>query len=438
VRSGPLPELLSSRRDRPGPIRWTVEPGAALRGDAWTDVVGCAMRVPFGAGSHGRAVRAHELMHARVSPLSPSIFEAFDDLSVRAVECAEEFRVNQLLGRVGFDLAELRDGSERLTGQRLAGDGDWAELVYFSAAVSGTRALTDLLAGVRRAVPAWSSACRSVERELLGAARRVTTSSLAATTWGPSLLPDGFAVHTRAFAVIVDRHASSSAASVPRRRRGSRPPATGTFAPLLLDESVVLDRAVRGAVAPRRVASCSGRRVVHPSRLVTDPRRRIFERCSRGSGGVVVVDQSGSMSLAEHQLGELLDAAPGAFVLGYSHAPGAVGVPNAWVLADRGRATSNVPAGNVGNGVDGPALRLALSRRRAAEPFIWVCDGQVTDSGDHADPALAAECGRLVVRHGISMVATVEEAIRLLQARRSRVARPRGLGRVGAAVTARS
>jgi hypothetical protein len=144
------------------------------------------------------------------------------------------------------------------------------------------------------------------------------------------------------------------------------------------------------------------------------------------------------MSLGEHQLGELLDAAPGAFVLGYSHVPGAVGVPNAWVLADRGRATSNVPAGNVGNGVDAPALRLALSRRRAAEPFIWVCDGQVTDSGDHADLALAAECGRLVVRHGIRMVATVDEARRLLQAPRSGLVRPRAIGRVGATVTAGS
>jgi hypothetical protein len=397
----------------------------------------CVMRVPYGGGAHGRMVRAHELMHARVSPLV-SMLESFDDLPARGVECAEEFRVNHLLGRVGFDLGELRDGSERLTGQRLADAGDWVELVYFAAAVSGTRALSDLVTGVRRAAPEWAMACRAVERELLRAARRVSTPSLAATTCGPSRLPEGFAVHTRSFASIIERHARAPGAAATTRRRGSRPAATGRFARLVLDEQVVLDRVLHGAIAPRRVPASTGRRVVRPARLVTDPNRRIFERCSQGRGGVVVVDQSGSMSLTEGQLGELLGAVPGAFVLGYSHAPGTEGVPNAWVLADRGRAASRVPPGNVGNGVDGPALRFALSARRGREPVVWVCDGQVTDSGDHADPVLAAECGRLVVRHGIQMVATLEGALGLLQARGRGTGVVRALGRVGAAVTAGS
>jgi hypothetical protein len=438
VRSGPFPELLTSRRDRPGSIRWSVEPGAARRGDAWTDLVDCAMRVPYGGGPHGRMVRAHELMHARVSPFAATLFATFEDLSARAVECAEEFRVNHLLGRLGFDLGELRDGSERLTGQRLADDGDWAELAYFTAALSGTRALADLVSGVRRVEPTWATACRAVERELLNAARRVTTPSLAATTRGPSRLPDGFDVHTRSFASIVDRHARSPASLKTPRRRGRRPAATGSFAPLLLDDELPLDRVLDGALAPRRVPASTGRRVVRPARLMIDPHRRIFERCARGRGGVVVVDQSGSMSLTEEQLGALLEAVPGAFVLGYSHAPGAEAVPNAWVLANRGRVATKVPAGNVGNGVDGPALRHALAKRRGREPVVWVCDGQVTDSGDHADAALAAECARLVVRHGIQMVATLEGAIALLKARGQGSGRIRTLGRVGAAVTAGS
>jgi hypothetical protein len=219
-------------------------------------------------------------------------------------------------------------------------------------------------------------------------------------------------------------------------RRGARPPATGRFAALVLDPGVVLDRHVPGAAAPRRAPSNVGRRVVRPARLVTDPQRRIFDRPARGRGGVVVVDQSGSMALTEAQLEELLAAAPGAFVLGYSHPPGAEGVPNAWVLANRGRAASRVPTGNVGNGVDGPALRLALSARRGREPMIWICDGQVTDAGDHADPGLAADCARLVVRHGIQMVASVPEAIRLLRVRSGAPGRGRALGRVGACVTA--
>jgi hypothetical protein len=397
------------------------------------------MRVPFDAGEHGRLVRAHELMHARVSPLVADAFDRWP-LPARSVECAEEFRVNFLLGRLGFDLAELRDGSERLTGVRLAEAGDWDETLWFTAAVSGTRALRDVVAGVRRVDTGWANACRALERALLAGARLAPTASLASTQPGVDGLALGYAEHTRAFAELISRHIDRgpSGASRPRRAaRRERPIATGRFAPLELDRSVELDRRVVGAVATRRAPSASGRRVVRPERLVTDPARRLFERTSRRTGGIVVVDQSGSMALSSGDLERLLAAAPGAFVLGYSHAPGSAGVPNAWVLAQRGRAASTVRSGNVGNGVDGPALRFALARRRGGEGMVWVCDGQVTDSGDHADGALAAECARLVVRHGISMVATVDEAVELLGSRRlARRGTPRPLGRVGAAVTA--
>jgi hypothetical protein len=105
------------------------------------------------------------------------------------------------------------------------------------------------------------------------------------------------------------------------------------------------------------------------------------------------------------------------------------------VLADRGRAVSSTRSGNVGNGVDGPALRFALSRRRGPEPVVWLSDGQVTDSGDHADALLAAQCARLVLRHGIRMVDSVDGAVIALRARGRPIGRNRALGRVGAAVT---
>jgi hypothetical protein len=438
VSGGPAPELLTSRRDRPGPQRWSVEAGAARRGEAWTDLLGCVMRVPYDGGAHGRLVRAHELMHARVSPLRPGAFQSWTDLDARSVECAEEFRVNHLLARLGFDVDELRDGSERLTGTRLADAGEWREAVWFAAALSGTRALRDLLSGIRRVEPTWATACRGLDRELLRYARRVSTASLASTQAPHEALPAGFATHTRALAQIVARIAArptANARAPTSTGRGARPLATGVFAPLVLDEAVVLDRRVVGSIAPRRSPAPTGRRVTRPDRLLTDPSRRVFDRATRGSGGIVVVDQSGSMALSSEDLGRLLRAAPGSFVLGYSHAPGSSGVPNAWVLADRGRAASVVRPGNVGNGVDGPALRLALSKRRSHEPIVWVCDGQVTDSGDHADLALAAECARLVVRHGIQMVASVDEALERLGSRAPPLGRVLVLGRVAGAVT---
>jgi hypothetical protein len=438
VTSGPVPELLTGRRDRPGAAPWTVEGGLARRGEAWTDLRGRVMRVPFGGGAHGRLVRAHELMHARVSPIGAGAFGSWAELDPRTVECAEEFRVNCLLGRLGFDVGELRDGSERLTGQRLASEGEWGELLRFAAAVSGTRALAELATGARRVDPEWARACRSLERELTQLVRRVPTRSLASTTSDERALPEGFAVHTRALAEVIGGWAATVQRPSARARRGARPGPTGSFAPLLFDDGVVLDRQVRGGMRPRRVAAASGRRLVRAARLVTDPARRAFDRPASRGGGVVVVDQSGSMSLSSDELEALVARAPGVFVVGYSHAPGSAGVPNAWVIADGGRAATTVRAGNVGNGVDGPVLRFALTKRRCHEPLVWICDGQVTDSGDHADPRLAAECARLVARHGIVMVATVGEAIERLRSRSAPAGRAVALGRVAAALTVAS
>jgi hypothetical protein len=372
-------------------------------------------------------------MHARVSPVAAGALGVWPGLPARSVECAEEFRVNHLLGRVGFDLADLRDGSERLSGARLVEAGEWSEAVRFTAAVAGTRAARDLLAGMRRLEPAWAAACR--ELELVRQARRIPTHRMAGTTPTDGGLPDGFAIHTRGFAELIERRIGRPAGTggtPPRHPRG-RLPATGRFAPLLLDAGIVLDAPVRGALCTRRAPAAAGGRIVRPGRLLTDPGRRIFDRPARGAGGVVLVDQSGSMALDRGDLEMLLAAAPGAFVLGYSHAPGSVGVPNAWILADRGRAASVMRAGNVGNGVDGPAIRFALSRRRGREPFLWVCDGQVTDSSDHADSSLAAQCAHLVRTHRITMVATVDEALVVLRGS-LRAPRAVALGRVAAAM----
>ncbi len=430
---GPYPELLVSRRDRPGSRAWEVQEGPLRRGEAWSDLLGCVLRVPFGGGEHGRIVRAHELMHARISPCVAGAFTS-GPASGRALECAEEFRVNEVLRRLGFDLTDLRDGSERLSGRRLVETGDVEELVLFAAAVAGTGAFGELLRGVRARDRDLAARCRALERELRRAARDVRTASLAATTTDASGVPSGFAVHTRRFAEVIERAVRSPRVATSRRR--GRPSPTGAFAPLILDRAVILDRAIPGVVGARRVPAPLGRRVVRPARLVTDPGRRCFEGRARRSGGIVVVDQSGSMALGVADLEELISAAPGALVLGYSHEPGSVGVPNAWVLADRGRAARTVRGGNVGNGVDGPALRFALQRRRPGERVIWVCDGQVTDSADHADAALAAECAELVLRHGISMVPDLRSATGSLAGRAEGLARPRLLGRVGAAVTA--
>ncbi len=435
-----FPELVTGREDELAPGPWRVERGAAARGRASCDLVARVLEVPVDGGAPARVVRAHELVHARVSPHPRHLADALAEVDARALECAEELRVNVLLARLGHEVARLVDGSERSGGERVAATGDWAEAVCFAVAVAGTGAERPFLAGVRRVHPEWVAGLRATVRAARARVDGLANERLGATAPDELGRPRGFVEATLVVARLLTRAMGARAPLGPEELRryrralsdeGRRPP-SGRFAELALVDARQLVRAPVPTLRRSR-PSVTGVDLRYPSRLATDPLRRAFARPARAVGGVVLVDQSGSMAVDTAELAGLVRRAPGALVLGYSHRPGDHGVtPNAWVLAAGGRVAAEIPPGNVGNGVDGPALRLALAERRRGEPVVWVTDGQVTDSNDHPDESLALECARLVERHGVILARSLADAAGALRGRaRQGTAERRRFGRVG-------
>ncbi|MFM8562689.1 MAG: hypothetical protein ACKOCE_02200 [Acidimicrobiia bacterium] len=416
-----MPEWLG--RDDLDTRPWEVEAGEARRGEAFTNLVTHRMRVPLGSDETSRCIRAHELMHARVSPVSIEVPDEFSHIGLDTVVVAEEFRVNMLTGHVGFPIMKyLSDGSERRTGERLAESGDWNDLVHMVAATSGTKSLGDLLSGVRRVSPDWATELRrlakALDRHWKGATDGGTDTSWVASTRPIDGAPEGWQytldvaclIHR---ALIFDSEFDEGTAPDLSSLETRNDLTDGCFADLI-ELPMTRPQRVDGRIGRRKRPSGIGRHPRHLDRMLTDPDRRIFERRTRGNGGVVVIDQSGSMRLNADDLWRIIEAAPGCVIIGYSHGPGSDGIPNVWVLADRGRVVETVPDGNGGNGVDGPALEFALKRRRASEPLIWVCDGYVTDRYDRASLQLTDECARLVAVHGIHQVHDVDSAVAAL------------------------
>ena len=407
------------------PMPWEVQAGAAERGRAFTDLVARRMAVPFGDDETSRCIRAHEMMHAKVSPIRVSAPDEYAYLGDELLTVAEEFRVNMLCDAAGFPVRQhLHDGSERLTGARLAGNGDWNTLVQMTAATSGTKAFSGLLAGVKSTRADWVPTIRELDRQLrrLWRARTKNGTDWVASTerWGPPShhLPIGWQF-TIEVAQLLTRAliTTSSDGEVPPDPDALKPSGARNvprFGKLVELETVKPNR-VDGRLGRRKRPTNIGRHPRHLDRLLVDPERRVFDRKLRGKGGVVLIDQSGSMRLADTDLWRIIDAAPGCVIIGYSHAAGTEGKPNIWVLADRGRVVDSVPPGNSGNGVDGPAISFALRRRKPGEPMVWVCDGYVTDGDDdERHPELTDECARLVATNGIHMVPTVDGAVAAL------------------------
>lgn len=456
-----MPEWLSRKDSEAG--SWTVEEGQATRGNAWTNRMDRLMRVPFGPDDLSRAVRAHEMMHAKVSPESAHFADRMD-VSSEAIIVAEEFRVNQLCSAVGFDMDALRDGSESNTGKRLAQNKDWNNLVLMICATAGTKACKDMIRGVGTVDKALADKAKVVEKSVVdqwkserrryGALRDPRSLKRLAqvvgdTTpyvFGPdgvqkrsyhkgdSLTPDEMVLplglyFTMRLAGQIDamlRYDDDVADAEVSMEDGiptdeelegmAKSGGRDNWARLIVDRSVPLTRRAKGNLGRRRIATNIGVAPRRMERLLTDPDKRVFDRTLKGQGGVILIDQSGSMSLTDDDVMALVDEAPGCVVIGYSHRPGSSGVPNVWILADRGKVCARVRRGNGGNGVDGPALVFANKLRKKGEPLVWVCDGSVTTSDDrHAPAPLQKQVVSFVRKHSVHMVASVEEAVTALR-----------------------
>lgn len=170
-----------------------------------------------------------------------------------------------------------------------------------------------------------------------------------------------------------------------------------------------------GRKGRKMVPEAYGKDIRFISREDTDPEQKIFGRYVRATGGVVVVDCSGSMSLDENDLRNIMDAAAGTTVICYSADYSMPEEANIWLVASRGRRASKLPEFPGGNGVDGPALEVGVSMRRHNEPIIWISDTRVTGARDRASDALRDWCLMYAGRHNIHIVRRPEEAATLLR-----------------------
>ena len=415
---------------------WEVRSGPPERGEAWTKVYDRIMRVPVGGDETNRLIRAHEMMHARVSPVIPIGPEL--GITLESILAAEEFRVNTLLGAAGFDLDALCDGSERHIGERLARIGDGAGLLRFVAGTAGGKACSDLLRGVRRVDPELARALRTFSTSLLRRWRTDARRDLPAAQrdWGNTTPVDdpgsplhgagqGFVDHTLPIARMLDGIIGAiegAAGALGDDAEGLAPGVlaelitgrTGRWADEVRFGTTRLDRRVPGAVGRRRTASPTGRNPRRMHRMLTDPQRRVFDRNRRSVGSIVVIDLSGSMRLDNDDIEQMMAASPGCTIVGYSHRT--AGEANAYVLARGGRRCDPLPAGvQAGNGIDGPIIEWAAAEARRGEQIVWVCDGIVTGESDTRYKNLDIEATLLVRRHGIHMTPDVTRGIEAMR-----------------------
>lgn len=455
-----LPSLIG-RTDQPNG-KWIVRNCRAVRGEPCTNIDEKIMVAPSQSDDVARLIRAHELMHSKVSPDTPQ-FEKWiqrEIASPTAMTAVEELRVNYLCEKAGFDMSLLADGSEMASGERLASTNDWAGCVATAFATAGTGANKAFLNGVRRHNRAWGDSLLDISKRALKEMKKADRYGNLAES--PDSLRDesadftesGF-THTERIAEWVDRLASFPA---PEKRKGDKSgdestdessegkkeskthsnkgegddngdksgnrlkgisPCDSVGTPEWSQLRVVkcaLPKYHKGSLGKRRIATNMGRRPRRIARLLTDPQRRIFDRTSRGTGGMVIIDASGSMSFTESEISQILEHAQGATVAIYSDR-NREGMPNMWVVAEKGKMVEKLPEYGWGNGVDYPAIVWGVKNKTHKKaPLVWVTDGGVCGARDGFNAMLSLQCLTYARKNGYIIVPHVTEAIAQLKA----------------------
>ena len=452
IMTAPMPEMLSRKDIEPVSGEWTIENCEAVRGAPYTDNIDKKMVVPHADNENARIIRAHEMMHAKLSPAEDYIKWLERDIATdMAMKAVEEVRVNYFVAKAGFDVKLLTDGSEMPAGERLAKSGDWASAVYTTIGFSGTGGLNQFLTGVRRENKEWADVLRELSRKILKEMKQADKGNLLSSTeqcTDTGLAPRGF-YQVERLAQWVDSIAkpakdesestdgddatdeevdeTSSRKAVSKKppvsseaiKKGKpTTPSTGripAWATMSI-EKTPMPRRTKGGIGKKRRASNMGTNPRRISRLLTDPERRVFDTTKKGTGGVVLIDGSGSMQLSTSDIMRITEASAGCTVAIYSTFSGRTDGGRLFIVAEKGKMVDSVDNLNKGggNGCDGLAVRWAVKEAKKGAPIVWVCDGIVTDWRDDAHDTLTLECVNLVNKHGIRMAEDVEGAVKIL------------------------
>lgn len=466
------PELeLIGRSDVDSTGRWKIRETQPVRGLPRTCVERKEMHVPLGLEERDRCIRAHEMIHAKVSPTTEDFagWISRGMASEKALIIAEESRVNYLATVLGYPLAtELIDGREILDAVDLAKMGDWANLV--ASAISGVFTagekkwiegaasvdpkyglqISHIIDFVRKywvgygpvnehdtearerlcAIGEVNEEQEELNRQVLDRETDPVLECGSPVYVSPNrgfAFSEELAQHIDLFMGAGDMIAMSGehtniADALAEMDSGglNMKPVWDTlrFWPAKPMQSVV------GAVSRKRIATNIGKYPRRVERLLTDPDRRIFDTVKKAGGGVVLIDGSGSMDFDMEDIEKMVLAAPGCTVAVYSAPddPTSYGKETAcqytmYVLAENGRMLSRDQIQDVrdnlngGNGCDLPALKWAIGRRKNNhQPIVWVTDGHI-----HGDAMEVVRATRIAITAGTMFAENTSEAVDLLR-----------------------
>ena len=426
------PEYMKPRLDG-NADRWRAVAGAPLIAAVFTDPTRGEIIAPNDPTPLGKLLRTYALVRARYDLREPELAAKNGRVSQTALDIARIWWAQHLTNMaVGTTRTDWNDG----TGSALA-----AQLDLLKPAHQYTALLPHLMTNQARAmlrtIGAHSPQAVKIIQQLRDDAATFMSSKMSRPdTEADYLRPDG-TKHRRDEKRLVElaRHIEQTseryreAIREAQKESGDQDKDTErgkeqaqeeynasgkAWYPAILARTN-LNRPHVGKIGAKKSPSDSGRTLKYPSRALTDPARRVFQKKQRAKSAVVVLDMSGSMDYTTEELDEMIEACRGAVVVGYSADDDET--PNTYLLAKDGHRVSELPEVCGNNGNDKTALVYAINKYRKASstPVLWVSDGGISGASGWSRAELARDMVATLQHYRVHQCETASEAIALIQ-----------------------
>jgi hypothetical protein len=433
----PLPEALDGQS-------WTVE-----QGDGKVDLQRNQMEVPLGNNAGDFFVRLHEMGHARFTPkTSPLKVSQRDNVSIDAIQVCEDARIHVKLLESGCNRSWLTGGLsieevEKLVSLALCKPNAHRELGRLLVGSYNTDDHTRILIQVKEAERALGieseverahskekesctatekskvfsqlSACQSA-REMAGIviAKHIDRVKRGGMTFKNTTIPAAKLFDTL-FPVAPRKFASNEDARRHREFTRKNPGKKVPWARMIMLKPSLKNNYCARKLGKTHRATDSGSHLRGIHRLATDG--AIFTSRKRVTGGTLLLDASGSMSITEADIQSFLKVIPHGQVAIYAGGnDGETG--HVVIVAARGRCVSEKQLcgirAQIGqrNLIDGPALQWL-----AAQPGkrVWVSDGYVTGYREQVAANLIEEVNDICLKNGIQRIFMIDDAVDLFK-----------------------
>lgn len=375
------------------------------------------MFVPLDATLESEFVRAHEVTHAKFSPIMPNA-EELGDLSVMILKAVEDYRIHRLmkLAKITYDFGDTITGRFRFVETPM-------DIMSLYICCLGSPYETAMKAAIPESVKPekdgnyLNQATKILVRHF---GDRIDSDAIFSftTTLECTRELQNLVTHAEHIAKLVEADDTlpeemleSEIAELMKFHMPDGEDPDHKDVPWGRMDIMIYPMPIRckSYLVRANVPVDEGVMMHDISRWSTDG--KIFSKKKAVFGCTILMDLSGSMSLSRQDVYHVIEKAPHAKIMTYS-ANGESGTLR--IIADKGKRVYDDDMGARDGGmnvIDFPALQY-LSQQRA--PRIWISDGHVTGIYDRSTPAMSLQCKEFALSHGIKRVPNIKKALDLL------------------------